>query len=126
MGDWRDHDQVQASMTAYMDIIKDYSQTWKLPVMIGEFCCWEFTDVWEWWTGEMNQAGIHWAHWSYKVTDPERRDNWSLFYDFQGEYIDYRNEDLETIRKKWSQYGSENYRKNEVLERILRKSLRYT
>ncbi len=120
MGDWRDHDQIKVSMEAYLEVVTEYAKTWQVPVLVGEFCFWEFEDVWKSWMDGLNEAGLHWASWSYKITDPEIRDNWSLLYGYQGTYVDYLTDECDTIREKWSGYDSENYKKNKLLETILK------
>lgn len=120
LGDFRNREAVARSMRDYAAEIRKYRKLWQVPVFAGEFCCWEFEEVWEQWLGALEELGIHWANWSYKITDPVRKDNWSLWYAFDGVYVDYQKDSEAEIRKKWSGCGTEHYQKNEVLEGMLR------
>ena len=121
VGDWRDHDSVEASMRAYLEAVKESYAKWTSPAFAGEFCCWEFTDVWEKWVHALNELGISWAHWSYKIADPVEKDNWSLFYDYDGVYVDYYQDSYEQIAEKWGTYNTEHYKHNEKLAKLLKK-----
>ena len=119
VGNWRSHDEVDVSMKAYQEILKKTFDQWTVPAFVGEFCCWEFTDVWEEWLSFLNAQGVCWANWSYKITDPVHKDNWSLFYDYDGTYVDYLCDSEQTIRQKWSQYGTGHYKRNDELAEML-------
>lgn len=121
VGDWRNHDQVLDSMKAYMELLEAHIPCWKIPVLAGEFCIWEFEDVWELWMQWLTDHGVHWANWSYKITDPAEKDHWSLFYDHNGTYVDYYRDSCEMIEHKWKNYETVHYRKNQGLETLLKK-----
>ena len=119
VGNWRSHADVAASMKAYQETLKKTFDQWTVPAFVGEFCCWEFMDVWEEWLSFLNAQGVCWANWSYKITDPVQKDNWSLYYDFDGTYVDYIYDNAQTIRLKWSQYGTGHYQRNVELAEML-------
>jgi len=119
---WRNHDMVEKSMTVYVDQIMKYSKRWNVPVLVGEFCCWEFEDIWKKWLKDLKNLGVHWASWNYKITDPVKKDYWSIYYGFNGEYVDYLNDSYETIRAKWEKFISDHYLLNENLAQILKRA----
>ncbi|HHV13752.1 MAG TPA: glycoside hydrolase family 5 protein [Clostridiales bacterium] len=121
---WRDHDEVERSVDSYIAIIKKYQNKWKVPVLIGEFCFWEFLDVWEYWLDGLEIMGVSWSNWNYKNIDPNIQDNWACRYHFKGEFADLLKDSYETICYKWGQYSSNNYETNVNLMGLLSKKAR--
>lgn len=120
-GDWRSEEGTIKEVRRSLGLFQKYQKQWNIPILAGEFCFWEFEKAWDIWLSGLEELEIHWSNWTYKNVDPNKKDNWSIFYDFQGIFADLYNNSYEEIQNKFSCYSSNYYKKNEVLEKILRK-----
>lgn len=118
-GNWRSKEGVIEEAGQFLDLLERYCKRWKVPVLAGEFCFWEFEEAWRIWLNGLDQKGIHWSSWNYKNVDPNPLDNWALYYNFNGRFADLVTESFEDIREKFRNYATYNYSLNDKLERIL-------
>lgn len=114
-GDWRSESEM---MRAVQTALKEHctlAQLWNVPVLAGEFNFWESQKVLTHWLNGLNALGISWCGWTYKNTDPEKRDNWGIYYGFDGETPDCERDEYDDIARKYAHFTSENYKMNELL-----------
>ncbi len=53
--------------TAYMDAL-NVGLDYDVPVLIGEFTCFEDPEAWDYWLGLFDERGYNWTIWNYKST----------------------------------------------------------
>lgn len=77
---------------------------YNVPSYMGEFCYMNNYDAWSAGVKLLNDAGLNWTTWTYKVTGSNN--NWGL-YNQQGlESVNISTDSEAAIRSKWSKVGS--------------------
>lgn len=92
-----------ANMQKKIDSIK--KQNYNVPSYMGEFCYMNNTNAWQQGVKLLNDSGIHWTTWTYKVTGSNN--NWGL-YNQNIEAADVAYDSAAVIRSKWSNAGRSN------------------
>ncbi len=91
---------------------------WGVPLYMGEYCWYYFTDLWQYWMSSLNARHIAWTNWTYKVTGPQSDGSsgyWGL-YNSNGKTVPVMNADTSsTIASKWSNFGTSNFSANTPL-----------
>ncbi len=95
--------------------------TWNVPCFIGEFNCMAREEAWSYAAAQFAANGMNWAMWTYKATHGSGSDSWG-FYNPRKPFPpkpDLRKDSAEAIREKWSQWTTENFAINPMLQRTL-------
>ena len=91
---------------------------WGVPLYMGEYCWYYFTDLWQYWMSALNAHHIAWTNWTYKVTGPQSDGSsgyWGL-YNSNGSTVPVMNADTSaTIASKWGNFGTSNFSANTPL-----------
>lgn len=97
------------NMQNKLNLIKN--QNYNVPSYMGEFCYMNNVSAWQQGLKLLNNAGIHWTTWTYKVTGSNN--NWGL-YNQNISAANVATDSEATIRSKWSQAGSSSVNSNLV------------
>lgn len=81
------------------------NQGYNVPSYMGEFSFMNNTSAWQQGLKLLNDSGLSWTSWSYKVTGSNN--NWGL-YNQNVPKANIATESVETIRTKWSNVGNSN------------------
>lgn len=118
----RDRD-AQARLVA--DALADMARCqreWKVPIYAGEYSLYRFYDVWERWMQGLNRLHISWTNWTYKVRgtaeDPAGTD-WGFYHTNRHPSPDANRDTPAEIAAKWSQFGTEQFQRNESLIEVV-------
>jgi len=72
---------------------------WNVPLYAGEFCFFDFLDLWGKALQGFNDRGVLWTNWNYKVTCGG---NWGFYYNPTGvQWPNLYTDDAATIQNKW-------------------------
>jgi hypothetical protein len=124
------HDGMKAFVQHELHRLQDYRQRWGMPVYAGEFWFGAFPDLYDDWLGTLNQLGISWTSWTYKVKNrPDARGpdgilhgvSWSLYYDAPFPAPDLDRDSAVTIAEKWSHFSTDHFQPNAVMHDIYRR-----
>ncbi|SMF38229.1 cellulase family glycosylhydrolase [Paenibacillus barengoltzii] len=99
--------------------LRDHQARWNVPVYVGEFCLFDFTDLWEKFLAGMNASNISWTNWTYKVSS--NYGNWGYFNNNPNPVPNIYSDSPETIAAKWSKFNTENFRPNTTLQNLVKK-----
>lgn len=106
-----------------LKIIMSQQVKYQVPVLIGEFNCFDVLDVWEYYLQNFKEQQWGWAIWSYKVTSPNSR--WGLVtdYDFDKNFLpDFEKDSYEKLKTKMSKVDTlSHYALSNSLFKILKK-----
>ncbi len=78
------------------------SMNYNVPSYMGEFCYFNNTNAWQQGLQLLNNNGLNWTTWTYKVTGSNN--NWG-FYNQNVEKANVSTDSYDTIYWKWSQVG---------------------
>jgi endoglucanase len=79
------------------------NQNYNVPSYMGEFCLMNNTSAWQQGLQLLNDSGLSWTTWTYKVTGSNN--NWGL-YNQNVAKVNVSTDSEATIRSKWSNVGS--------------------
>ncbi|MBR1930874.1 MAG: cellulase family glycosylhydrolase [Lachnospiraceae bacterium] len=79
------------------------SQNYNVPSYMGEFSYFNNISAWQQGLQLLNDSGINWTTWTYKVTGSNN--NWGL-YNQNVSKVNVATDSYDTIKSKWSQVGS--------------------
>ncbi|CAM4440961.1 cellulase family glycosylhydrolase [Paenibacillus phoenicis] len=99
--------------------LRDHQARWNVPVYVGEFCLFDFTDLWEKFLAGMNASNISWTNWTYKVSS--NYGNWGYFNNNPNPVPNILRDSPATIAAKWSKFNTENFRPNTTLQNLVKK-----
>ncbi len=97
-----------ANMEKKVNLIK--RAAYDVPVLMGEFNYFDSFDAWTEGLELLNNAGINWTIWTYKVTSDYK--NWGLYHHTGGD-VNIEKISDESIEKVWSKVGDS--RSNQAL-----------
>lgn len=92
--------QVQSMRNKVDNII---NQNYNVPSYMGEFCFMNNTSAWQQGLQLLNDSGLSWTTWSYKVTS--NNGNWGLYHQ-NVTPANVSTDSEATIRSRWSNVGS--------------------
>lgn len=78
--------------------------SWNIPLLVGEFCLYYFTDVWDDFLSDLNEANISWTNWTYKVRGTKFESgggNWGYYNTYTGTDPDLMHDSYEEIKSIW-------------------------
>ena len=101
--------------------LKDYQAKWKIPLLVGEFNCWGFMDIWDAWLTGLEESWISWSSWTFKNIDSHMCNSWGYFYHNDVIPPDYERDDEKTLCEKMAAFHTGNYRPNEALIRTVKR-----
>ena len=78
------------------------SQNYNVPSYMGEFSYFNNINAWKQGLQLLNDSGINWTTWTYKVTGSNN--NWGL-YNQNVSKVNVATDSFDTIKSKWSQVG---------------------
>lgn len=99
--------------------LRDHQAQWNVPVYVGEFCLFDFTDLWEKFLAGMNASNISWTNWTYKVSS--NYGNWGYFNNNPNPVPNITGDSPATIAAKWSKFNTENFKPNPTLQNLVKK-----
>ncbi len=103
-----------SNMKKKLDAIK--LENYNVPSLLGEFSYFNNLDAWDEGMKLINDTGISWTTWTYKVIDTNI--NWGIRYQ-KDLRVDLERDEYEEIKEAWSKVG-ESY-ENEGLRKVLEK-----
>jgi aryl-phospho-beta-D-glucosidase BglC (GH1 family) len=77
--------------------------SWNVPIYAGEFCVFDFGDLWGKLLGGFNALGVSWTNWTYKVTGGG---NWGFYTSSWGTRPDPRTDSAATIAADWATFDT--------------------
>lgn len=99
--------------------IKEHQNMWNVPVYAGEFCVFQFNDLWEKFLGNLNSVNASWTNWTYKVTSDYG--NWGYFNKNTNAVPDINNDSSATIASKWQKFNTANFTPNTTFQNLVKK-----
>ncbi|TVX99858.1 glycosyl hydrolase family 18 protein [Cohnella terricola] len=99
--------------------MRNHQRDWNVPIFVGEFCLFDFNDLWERFLGEMNASNISWTNWTYKVT--ANYGNWGYYNNNTNPVPNINTDSADTIASKWSKFNTENFRANTTFQNLVKK-----
>jgi Endoglucanase len=99
--------------------IKDHQSSWNVPVYAGEFCLFQFNDLWEKALGNFNAQNVSWTNWTYKVSSDYG--NWGYFNNNSNAVPDINNDSASTIAAKWQKFNTQNFAPNTTFQNLVKK-----
>lgn len=96
---------------------------WNIPLIVGEFCLYYFSDVWDDFLSDLNRNHISWTNWNYKVRGTIYESgggNWGYYNTWDGNDPDLMHDadtEIETIWK--ATRTDEHYQTNNGLINIV-------
>lgn len=84
--------------------------SWNIPLLVGEFCLYYFTDVWDDFLSDLNEANISWTNWTYKVRGTKFESgggNWGYYNTYTGIDPDLMHDTYEEIKTIWQNTRTE-------------------
>lgn len=90
---------------------------WNVPLIVGEFCLYYFSDVWDDFLSDLNENSISWTNWNYKVRGTIYESgggNWGYYNTWDGEDPDLMHDSANEIEAIWAATGTaSHYQANE-------------
>lgn len=117
---------VQNNMvTNVLNDVRRYQTEWNVPVYAGEYCIFQFPDLWRKLLAGFNSMNISWSSWTYKVTSQAtdltgNLPNWGLYYNNQNPYPNVSTESAADIAAKWTKFSTNHFQANTGLQDIVR------
>ncbi|QAA34430.1 cellulase family glycosylhydrolase [Clostridium manihotivorum] len=99
--------------------LKDHQNSWNIPVYVGEFCVYDFDDLWEKFLGQLNSINASWTNWTYKITNGSN--HWGYFKSNFNSVPDIYNDSADTISDKWQKFNTDNFTPNTSFQNIVKK-----
>lgn len=89
---------------------------WDVPLVVGEFCLYYFSDIWDDFLSDLNENHISWTNWSYKVRGTIYESgggNWGYYNTWDGSDPDIMHDSAAAIESIWAATRtSEHYQEN--------------
>lgn len=98
--------------------IKSHQSSWNVPVFAGEFCVFEFNDLWGKFLSNFNANNVSWTNWTYKVTS--NYGNWGYFNNNPNAVPDIYNDSASTITSKWQKFNTGNFNPNTTFQNLVK------
>lgn len=125
----RDHEAQERMVTAALADIQRHQAAWHTPMYAGEYCLYDFPDVWAKWMTGLNALHVSWTNWTYKVrghVDETGGGNWGFFHDNRSEVPDMVHDSAREIARKWSWFDTGRFLRNTALIDLVRRYTRPT
>ncbi|MBC8061216.1 MAG: cellulase family glycosylhydrolase [Clostridiaceae bacterium] len=106
-------------ITGALQGMKDHQSMWNVPVYAGEFCPFEFNDLWEKFLAGFNAMNASWTNWTYKVTS--NYGNWGYFNNNPSSVPNVTTDSAATIASKWAQFTTNNFKANTTFQTLVKK-----
>lgn len=122
----RDHDAQERMVTGALADIHRHQAAWHTPMYAGEYCLYDFPDVWAKWMAGLNALHVSWTNWTYKVrghVDEPGGGNWGFFHDNRSEVPDMVHDTADEIARQWTSFDTGHFLRNTALIDLVR---RYT
>lgn len=89
---------------------------WNVPLIVGEFCLYYFSDIWDDFLSDLNENNISWTNWNYKVRGTIYESgggNWGYYNTWDGTDPDLMHDSDTAIEAIWAATKtSEHYQPN--------------
>jgi len=89
---------------------------WDVPLIVGEFCLYYFSDIWDDFLSDLNENHISWTNWNYKVRGTIYESgggNWGYYNTWDGTDPDLMHDSDTAIEAVWAATKtSEHYQVN--------------
>jgi aryl-phospho-beta-D-glucosidase BglC (GH1 family) len=105
MDNWNNWWSQNSLVNAQVNTLSAVQNTWNIPLLVGEFCLYSFVDVWDDFMSRLNQNGISWSNWTYKVDGTETESgggNWGYYNTFTGVIPDILHDSFNDILQAWT------------------------
>lgn len=86
--------------------------SWGVPLIVGEFCLYYFSDVWDDFLSDLNEADISWTNWTYKVKGTIYESgggNWGYYNTYTGDEPDLMHDSDTAIEAIWAATATSTY-----------------
>jgi len=96
--------------------LRTHREAWQVPVYAGEYCLYQFPEVWRRWMSGLSESGMAWTNWTYKVrgSEPSKGGgNWGFFNDNSAPVPDLERDSEEEILRKWEAFSSARFHRNQ-------------
>lgn len=115
-GDWN----VQNTrVDQWVQGVIEHQQRWNVPVYIGEFCLFDFLDIWEKALAAYNANNVSWTNWTYKVSS--YYGNWGYYNNCPYEAPNIYSDSADQIAEKWSKFTTNNFNSNWNFQNTVKK-----
>lgn len=117
--DWSSQKQLANNTVSTMSQIQTQ---WNVPLLVGEFCLYYFSDVWDDFLSDLNRNGISWTNWAYKVRGTiydSGGGNWGYYNTFDGEEPDLLHDSYSRIQSLWGACQTSHFQENAALVRLV-------
>lgn len=98
--------------------IRDHQNMWNIPVNAGEFCVFDFMDLWAKFLNGLNSLNVSWTNWTYKVSS--NYGNWGYFNNNTNPVPNINSDSATTIASKWSKFNTANFRANTAFQDLVK------
>ena len=90
--------------------LSSIQNSWNIPLLVGEFCLYYFTDVWDDFLSDLNEANISWTNWTYKARGTKFESgggNWGYYNTYTGTDPDLMHDSYDEIKAIWQNTRTE-------------------
>lgn len=90
--------------------LSSIQNSWNIPLLVGEFCLYYFTDVWDDFLSDLNEANISWTNWTYKARGTKFESgggNWGYYNTYTGTDPDLIHDSYDEIKAIWQNTRTE-------------------
>ena len=99
--------------------IRNHQSSWNVPVYVGEFCVFDFNDLWEKYLSSFNSLNVSWTNWTYKVAS--NYGNWGYYNNNANAVPNIYSDSASTIASKWQKFTTANFRANTAFQNLVKK-----
>lgn len=98
--------------------MSELQSQWNVPLLVGEFCLYYFSDIWDDFLSDLNENNISWTNWNYKVRGTIYESgggNWGYYNTWDGSDPDLMHDTDQEIEAIWAAtQTSEHYQPNQA------------
>lgn len=118
MNESSDGNKQLAFAYSQLDMLAKYKSQLNVPIYSGEYCFYDFDNVWNVWLSGLDSMGISWSNWAYKVK--QDYGNWGFFNTDSNPSPDLNNDSQATILSKWSKFTTNNFKANTDFQNLIK------
>lgn len=98
--------------------IRDHQAQWNVPVFAGEFCVFDFNDLWAKFLGGLNSVNASWTNWTYKVHS--NYGNWGFYNNNPNPVPNINADSAATIASRWTKFSTNNSSPNTAFQTLVK------
>lgn len=97
-------DSQKALANSTVSTLSGIQNSWNIPLLVGEFCLYYFSDIWDDFLSDLNAAHISWTNWTYKARGTifeSGGGNWGYYNTYSGSEPDIMHDSYDQIAAAW-------------------------